>query len=278
MKRKLEGRFGWRAKKTVMDEAHFPSLAATQDVNQWLYRLKTCLRNQRSPFIHLVFWGVVLGIPSLMRHALNKNVQPPQASPAIPETGTVNWPSGGGNVQENPQKGDGFSWNEKVDVFFHVEKNELKHCLELGNISYTRSFRDLGMDWQKLHQTFASRRADAACFLRPNRADLIMPYACNRFNRKDLWDQRNSIYTYIQEQYIHMYIHVPCLHLINTCICYISMYLHIFYRSYMLFLYVFVASFTSPSSPRSPSTRPCGGEGLRRDLLAFYVTWRLYKL
>lgn len=88
-----------------------------------IYRLKTCLRNQMSPFIYLVFFDGCSGYPfPLMRHALNKNVQPPQASPAIPETGTVNWPSGGGNVQENPQKGDGFSWNAKVDVFFHVEK------------------------------------------------------------------------------------------------------------------------------------------------------------
>lgn len=42
---------------------------------------------------------------------------------------------------------------------------------------------------------------------------------------------------------------------------------------------LFVTSLHLPSrniSPRSPSTRPCGGEGLRRDLLAFYVTWRSF--
>lgn len=46
---------------------------------------------------------------------------------------------------------------------------------------------------------------------------------------------------------------------------------HIFlHKLHIVFCYILYISF----QPRSPSTRPCGGEGLRRDLLAFYAAWR----
>ena len=45
--------------------------------------------------------------------------------------------------------------------------------LEFGNISYTRSFRGLGMDRQNLDVCIAMRRC--CLFIRPNRVDLTMP-------------------------------------------------------------------------------------------------------